>query len=306
MPADYCNDNHEEQNDTILLNLKDYCEEDLRKNASEQQLFDLPFDILQEVIIKDLEPLDYMNFRALSRIDRSIAPHINWKTSLSGTNTNLSFPSLMFALKHQKLYNFMDPRINHNYFIKIPEILEDTTVRYSNNGWLIMSRRDIVHLYNPFTGDIVRYTSPFELEEHFFFVSKPSRSGCFLVSISFCREKWLIINIRHPGGNEWIREVVQNNVRFKTYNSPVFFQDAFYYLDQSGYLGTLKIEEENFTWEVFNQIRISCSSFHRNFLVECGGELLSVFVARAGKWMFIVLSSSKSWCRKQDIFRQIA
>ncbi|KAG8372272.1 hypothetical protein BUALT_Bualt12G0049100 [Buddleja alternifolia] len=312
-PKECCNNSNEGQNAKISLDLKDGCKEDSWKNRSstteEKQLFNLPFDFLLhflEEVTKRLLPLDYIIFRALSRICRSVAPSINWRIRLSGSETNLSFPLLMFRHNGQRLYNFMDPRVNYSYFMKIPEILEDTMVCYSNHGWLLMSRKDVVHLYNPFSRDIVSYTSLFRQDQNFifapdqnlFFASKPSRSECFLVSISFHWGTSVIINIRRPGRNEWINQKIQNKVYFQTYNSPVFFQDAFYYLDQiSGYLGKFKLEEEGFTWQVFDKIRIPCCSFHRNFLVECGGELLSVFVERAGKWVNVykLNQSNRAW-----------
>ncbi|VFQ84303.1 unnamed protein product [Cuscuta campestris] len=76
--------------------------------------------------------------------------------------------------------------------------------------------------------------------------------------------------------------------------SPALFKDAFYYLDQEGRLGKLKIADwsvgDNLSWEVLDKPQcpdgLIDSSYH-NYLVECGGELISVFVGRLGKWVSV-------------------
>ncbi|VFQ71854.1 unnamed protein product [Cuscuta campestris] len=73
--------------------------------------------------------------------------------------------------------------------------------------------------------------------------------------------------------------------------SPVFFNDAFYYLDKMGRLGCLEIDLQlvNIRWEVLEkpQRPADLKFFSHNFLVECGGELISVFLGRAGKWVYV-------------------
>ncbi|KAG8386110.1 hypothetical protein BUALT_Bualt03G0114900 [Buddleja alternifolia] len=259
LQEDCCNDSNKGQNDIVPLDSKDDCEEDL----CEKQLSNLQLDV----------------------------PPIN---SLSRSETNVSFPLLMFPHKGRNVYNFVDPIANHTYFVKIPEILKDTTIRYSDHGWLVMSRIRAIHLYNPFTGDVISTKTMYE--NSFLLVSKPSGgSDSHFVAVSFHINN-VDVDIHYPRTDKLIRRKLQSNKEFiPTYNIPTFFKDAFYYIDENGSLGKLRVEEENCTWEVMEQTRKPCNTFHQIFLVECGGELLSVFIGSAGKWVLVCkLNASKN------------
>ncbi|KAI3456909.1 hypothetical protein Pfo_013572 [Paulownia fortunei] len=270
-PEDFCNYSKEGQNDTGSLDLKEIIQEDLGKKGpspdQEKQLLDIPFHVLQQVT-KHLLPLDYMNFGAVSRMCRSLAPPVNWRTALSGSETNISFPLL----------------IHHSSLFQSRLAVTDEGPCYSS----IQS----VHR------DTSSYTDAWEPEENLFFASKPSGSACLLIGISFCFRKSVNVSILYPGTNDWTRHEFENGLDFEsTYNSPVFFQDAFYYLDQNGILGRFKLEEVDCSWEVMEEPQRPCDSFHHNFLVECGGDLLSVFVGHVGKWVLVykLNQSTRAW-----------
>ncbi|KAG8386108.1 hypothetical protein BUALT_Bualt03G0114700 [Buddleja alternifolia] len=271
-------------NKTGSLDLKENAQHDLGKKGSsssdeETQSYDLPSDLLQHEIIKRLTPVDYLNLRTVGRIYRQVASREKWRTAL------FSYPLLMNTFRNQS-HCSVTISLNQNFLMKIPNSLKDTTICYSNHGWVLMSRKDIVHLYNPFTKDVTSYTCPLEPQESFFFASKPSCSDYILIGISFFYRLMVVVNVRYPGANIWTRHVLVTNCNFNPKgNAPVFFQDAYYYLDrQNGFLGKLKLGKRKCTWE-FVAKRPCKRTFQHNFLVECDGELLSVFLGRAERWV---------------------
>ncbi|VFQ84271.1 unnamed protein product [Cuscuta campestris] len=278
-----------------------------------KRLRDLPLDMFEEVS-KHLVAFDYLSFRGASKIFRSVAPPISWRRALSeGLGAyNFSCPLLMFANRAENVYKFVDPNINsssYNYYLmRIPDSLQiPITICYSHQGWLLLLKPlRAVHLYNPFTRDIISCNRRYGegVEESTFFYSKPSaittsNGDCPIISVGFFEEKKTMVKVISPRpGDEIVRHFdVESDRVFKVEShltSPALFQDAFYYLDKQGRLGKLKITDlsvgDNLSWEVLDKPQcpdgLIDSSYH-NYLVECGGELISVFVGRLGKWVSV-------------------
>lgn len=77
-------------------------------------------------------------------------------------------------------------------------------------------------------------------------------------------------------------------------NSPVFYKEAFYFLGRERNLGILKLNDEETSFKVLTKPKPPCNGNLQKFLVECNGELLSVFVAPFGKWIRVFnLNESK-------------
>lgn len=77
-------------------------------------------------------------------------------------------------------------------------------------------------------------------------------------------------------------------------NSPVFYKEAFYFLGRERNLGILKLNDEETSFKVLTKPKPPCNGNLQMFLVECNGELLSVFVAPFGKWIRVFnLNESK-------------
>lgn len=47
----------------------------------------------------------------------------------------------------------VEPRIGveHKYYIRMPQVIEDAMICYSKDGWLLMSKDKSSKLYNPLT-----------------------------------------------------------------------------------------------------------------------------------------------------------
>ncbi|VFQ84307.1 unnamed protein product [Cuscuta campestris] len=177
---------------------------------------------------------------------------------------------------------------------------------YSHLGWLLLLEPlRAVHLYNPFTRDIISCNRSYGegVEESMFFYSKSSaittsNGDCPIISVGFFEEEKVmvkVINLR-PGDECARRIVVESNRAFKApaLTSPVLVQGVIYYLDQKGHLGRFRVTHSSvgnkWSFEVLDKPQcpdgLIDSSYH-NYLVECGGELISVFVGRLGKWVSV-------------------
>ncbi|XVE50628.1 hypothetical protein DITRI_Ditri01bG0178700 [Diplodiscus trichospermus] len=106
------------------------------------------------------------------------------------------------------------------------------------------------------------------------FSSSPSSIDNILVGIkSFTTIHYLC---RREG--EW-KEYMFSNYDFEpSYNSPIYFDGAFYFIDRKGKLGVFRWNDGKVSWNVLNNLESPCHRFRYNYLVECKGKLLSVYV----------------------------
>ncbi|VFQ94557.1 unnamed protein product [Cuscuta campestris] len=236
-----------------------------------KRLRDLPLDMFEEVS-KHLVAFDYLSFRAASKIFRSIAPPSVGEEHYPNINSSS--------------YNY--------YLMRIPDSLQNpTTMCYSHLGWLLfLEPLRAVHLYNPFTRDIISCNRRYGegVEESTFFYSKPSaittsNGDCPIISVGFFEEKKTMVKVISPRpGDEIVRHFVVESDRVFKVESHL----------TEGRLGKLKPIDwpvgDNLSWEVLDKPQcpdgLIDSSYH-NYLVECGGELISVFVGHLGKWVSV-------------------
>ncbi|XP_023907367.2 F-box/kelch-repeat protein At1g57790 [Quercus suber] len=137
------------------------------------------------------------------------------------------------------------------------------------------------------------------------FSSTPDSSECVAVEIEdkTANNSSFFVNYCSPGNEDWDEwELEYANFSFDC-NSPVFYKGAFYYLGKEGNLGILKLNDEEHSFEVLTKPKPPCNGNFQKFLVECNGELLSIFVAPFGKWVrvFKLNESKMTWVRVEDL-----
>ncbi|RZC90722.1 hypothetical protein C5167_028555 [Papaver somniferum] len=119
------------------------------------------------------------------------------------------------------------------------------------------------------------------------FKEQLSNSQTYQTTRNFCTQSSLSL----PGDESWTINILDNvppnrkDVSFKlSLNNPVFYRGAFYCLDCNGTLGVYDLN--GFSWEILVKVPPpSCSFIYKRFLVECGGELLSVYLGNFGEWV---------------------
>ncbi|KAI3859512.1 hypothetical protein MKW98_027109 [Papaver atlanticum] len=249
------------------------------------------------LISDQLHTVDYIHLRAVSKKYRSM-----WSLRRSSSNkivrtTDLS-PWLVFVNYDQDVYNFVTPMHNNeNYLMNIPEVLKGFTVRFSKDGWLLMSKDKTLFFYNPFSKSIVRLP---DLPEGcsfsgISFSSLPTSSDCIVFGIDKCiMPDEVSIAFIKRGDKDWTScsydnvYLPPNKNKFEfepNFNNPVFHDGAFYCLDLNGSLGLFSFENDT-SWEILAMVhRPNCEFIYKSFLVECEGNLLCVLLGRLGKWV---------------------
>ncbi|KAJ8447624.1 hypothetical protein Cgig2_031678 [Carnegiea gigantea] len=261
-------------------------------------LSELPFDLIASVA-QHMHLFDYMKFRATCKAFRSIAPVARWRT-------NNSYPLLMFFETKEPLCRLMDPCRSDSCYMVLPESYGCIVqIDYSKDGWLLLrtDKGDSLQFFNPFTrvrGDFPSFEF-LDLLSSVGFSSSPTSFDCVTVGMQLLSEDFLTYYHRFEE-KMWHEchfdrdEAVE--FRPAVISSPVYYKGAFYFLDRKGYLGVFRLINEEGTWEIHNKPQTpGDGTFHSSHLVECGGELLSVFIGDMGKWICVFRfdQTKKKW-----------
>ncbi|KAI3915822.1 hypothetical protein MKX01_013278 [Papaver californicum] len=180
--------------------------------------------------------------------------------------------------------------------MNIQEMCKSYRIRFSKDGWLLMSKSLKLLFHNPFTRSSIKVLDLPDIDDSRFagisFSSLPSTSDC--VVFAFCKplgEQLFIFFIKR-GEEQWRYRYFDGTylapnkklMEFLTgLNNPVFYDGAFYCLDLNGTLGVSKHENEIFSWAVLAMVpRPNCEFTYESYLVECEGKLLCVLLGHSG------------------------
>ncbi|PSR85335.1 F-box/kelch-repeat protein [Actinidia chinensis var. chinensis] len=281
-------------------------------------LLDLPSDLLKS-ISELLISVDYLKFRAVCKMTRHVAPPIEWRTRMSGSDQrrySLS-PWLMNFEKSKGVCSFVDPNHGDKYLIQIPKLLQDATLCYCKDGWLLMCQPSYSEeqsqlcliFFNPFTKNIIPYPALpplFSNASSFSFSSAPSSADCVVVVVTFlyCAVR---VGVSRSREEEWIQMQLEiEPFFFPGFTVPVFINGAFYFMNMDGILGVLSLEGGDHggcNWKTLEYPRKPCNGFNNNLLAECDGQLISVFMGDFGKWVqvFKLNHSTMVWERVENL-----
>ncbi|KAK6230244.1 hypothetical protein QUC31_001762 [Theobroma cacao] len=269
---------------------------------------DLPLDIAAEIAGR-LTLGDYLHLRTACTVFRSVSPPVDWKKkALEGLELPPLSPWLIFFEK-DGVCSLVDPRHGDKYLISLPPSLSNCGIYYSKNGWFLMSgNTDSTFLFNPFTRKIVPFPKD-DIPYRFFtsymgFSCYPTSSDCLVVVFGQKFYQKVYLSYTRLGGQGWTDVDFHSSMDFVfCENSPVFYQGAFYCLGRGGNLGVLQFTAGEVTWRVLLKPTRPCSSYHQNFLVECNGKLLSVFVGEFGKGVrvFKLNHSPMAWIEVESL-----
>ncbi|XVF70671.1 hypothetical protein PTKIN_Ptkin11bG0181200 [Pterospermum kingtungense] len=221
-------------------------------------------------------------------------------------------PWLMFADKGngRALHTFIAPNLGGRHMMNIPESIIDFDIRYSKEGWLLMSSKvegDLMFFYNPSRKNLIPVPprTLWDANHSFGFSRSPtSPAGCIIVGISMGLFSYLNLS----RDEQWHQEWRDDDPYFTpTHTSPVYFNEAFYFLGQEGNLGVLWFEESNdellYHWDILETPTNPCDSFDQSYLLECDGNIFAVSVDNLGEdiGVYKLNKTTMAWHKVRDI-----
>ncbi|XP_026452297.1 F-box protein At3g56470-like [Papaver somniferum] len=228
------------------------------------------------VISNHLHGSDSKNFRLVCKANRAIMPKVQATSYLS--------PWLVFSrdLKYT-IYNVVNPMYNdENYAINLYD-LTGCTICFQKGGWLLMTRKENLFFYNPFTRETVNIPN-MDVGNYSVvsFSSLPTSSDCIVFAMAR-RNDGIYINCIRKGEAHWIHWSFFNfhntNIeRSMPFLSTAVFHDGdFFCLDDHGTVGRFSTKDNN--WKV---VKEPDEEFYQGHLVECFGALLLVQLEHCG------------------------
>ncbi|XP_028066144.1 F-box/kelch-repeat protein At1g57790-like [Camellia sinensis] len=220
---------------------------------------------------------------------------------------------LMFFSGYKMPLNFYNPLYEDIYQMAIPLELSGAVLRFSNNGWLLMSRGEYpMFFFNPFTN--AKIDLP-DLPEYYYFdtisfSSVPTSSDCTVFGILGLFNDIAWFSSISRGEESWTWATVNGNLNFQpSHTNPIFYNEVFYCLGQDCNLGLFNPKEKDSSWTVLDGPKKphGCDSEHESYLMECDGKLLSVFVGNKGRGVSVYTldESEMAWQRVTDLGRKM-
>ncbi|KAM7473662.1 hypothetical protein LguiB_020905 [Lonicera macranthoides] len=254
----------------------------------------LPVDVLR-LIGSRLLARDRIFSRSVCRNWRSAIPvvpsPVPLTKSLMSFATMTRFPLLMYYGCEGSFYSFYHPVYNTTY---VSPKIANAKIRFSKDGWLLMSQgQKEIFFFNPIINKQIDLPNVLDYSYNFTtisFSSLPTSADCTVFGVRHSSSTSISFNFIRRGEDTWTECTVKSSIEFiGSLNNPVFHNGLFYYLDRKGILGTFDPTQEGGEdgWTVLEKPKQPCNSIHRNYLFECDGELISVFLGQLGKWVKI-------------------
>ncbi|WJX22669.1 hypothetical protein P8452_11952 [Trifolium repens] len=275
----------------------------------------LPQDVI-EVIAKHINNVfDYLHFRASNKLFRLLAPPIQWRSSSSMSMSRFDDLSTcpLFVFSEKDVFTFLHPKhgLESKSIIKFPQDLHrnrNLEICCSKDGWLLLVAFHLGYqvFFNPFTKEVLPL--PFGNKEIsnircFGMSHSPTSYECVTVEL-------IKINTITTAYVHHLREGRQHNIiefeesKFPLFNiSPAFHNGLFYFLSVTGNLAVIEVIREEIRLKVLQKPQAPCSSHFNNFLVECDGNLLSVFESpfAKGVQVFKLNEYTMTWMKVKSL-----
>ncbi|KAI9384762.1 hypothetical protein POPTR_012G106800v4 [Populus trichocarpa] len=210
---------------------------------------------------------------------------------------------------------------------------EPKTIRFAKHGWLLVSQgKHVVFFLNPITNqriDLPELPRSEVVFDGISFSESPTSPNCTVLAIHV-QTYWVFPTFIRRGEDSWTSDPIYIESGFvPSYSSPVFHKGCFYFLGQTGCLAVFdpKIDEEEEEeeeeeeqeedeeeedeeeeldkWAVLDNPGNPCTSSPISdcYLVDCNGELMSVFVGYMGQWVRVYMldPSIMVWKETKDL-----
>lgn len=191
-------------------------------------------------------------------------------------------PWLMYFFKSRNSYEFYNPSNCKKHTMELPKSLDGFIVRYSRDGWLLMSKNissDFV-LFNPFTMDLVvlPYLELWYGYQLVGFSCAPTSSSCVVFTIKDYDPGHVTIRTWNPGETAWTSTQVGSQFLDVKHNYVVFSNGLFYCLNLRNCLAVF--DPSLRTWNVLDVLPPKCpdeiddeSWYEGKFMVGYKGDI---------------------------------
>ncbi|KAL2896646.1 hypothetical protein RDABS01_038430 [Bienertia sinuspersici] len=268
----------------------------------ESLLCELPLELV-ELITKKLQLFEYLNFRATCKLFQS----------LEGRGQN-SIPYFIFFKEEFRTIQVIDPfQPSYSSSIILRPSQEPFFINFIKNGWLLVTvdyPKHSLQFFNPFTRELGLYPPNVELESvgSIGFSTYPTSPDCLTVGFYGLEER-IYIYYHQYGDENWNRCTFLNQGLLFSHvtSAPVYYKGGFYILTTGGYLGRFILKDGKGSWETYDEPQTNQSNKYlmgtSSHLLECNGQLYSVFFGYYGKWVnvFRFNSSKKTWVPVHNI-----
>lgn len=185
---------------------------------------------------------DYMSFRLVCKLWRSIAPPLRWKVVVDGDDdaTRCYDQDSMWLLslnQNDGLCTFYNPFRNFNCYMSNNDLI-GCEIRYAKDGWLLVSKGKSLFFVEP--GKQIIHL-PQKADEYFCdimsFSASPTKSSAWVIfGIALFMSLHVRISYLKKGDDKWTTIIRDGNFP-PSCCSPVYFGEEFCVLSQLGDVG---------------------------------------------------------------------
>ncbi|WJX22561.1 hypothetical protein P8452_11852 [Trifolium repens] len=252
-------------------------------------ILSFPQDVIEEIAKHINNVLDYLHFRASNKLLRLVAPPIKWRSSSSMSMSrfdDLSMCPLFVLSEKGKVFTFVHPKhgLEYKNIIKFPQDqdgISNVEICCSKDGWLLLTavNQEYQVFFNPFTKEVLPLHKPIWNIKCFGMSHSPTSYKCVIVELNERYERSTIRTaFLHYLSKGRCRLIKYEDEKFPIFNvGPTFHNGIFYFLNVTGNLAVMEVTGEEISWKILEKPQAPCRSHFNNFLVECDGNLLSIF-----------------------------
>ncbi|KAJ6373864.1 hypothetical protein OIU78_029538 [Salix suchowensis] len=183
-----------------------------------------------------------------------------------------------------------------------------------NTGGCLSLGKYVVFFFNPITNqriDLPGLPRDECIFDEISFSEAPTSPDCMVLAIHV-QPFWVFFSFIRRGEDHWNSDKIYLESGFvPSYSSPVFHEGCFYFLGQTGCLAIFDPnrdeKDELDMWVELHSPGNPCASPIMNcYMVDCNGELMSVFVGHMGQWVDKDnKTASSTRAGKQNIFSKV-